>query len=444
MEFKKYSGIDVLVVGLGVSGCSAVEFLLERGANVVGFDSNAEKVMKTQEVSKLYKMGLKIYSELETISIENFSMVVASPGVSRNHPLYQLACEKGIEVIGEVELACREIVQPMIGITGTNGKTTVSMLVGHVLNFSGRKVKVLGNCGVPLTAQLSQDTDEIIVCELSSYQLETLRAKVIDYGVILNITPDHLDRYSGMEEYALAKIKIAGCLKKDGKMFIGKNVYKEYGGNFEGTKIKTIGFSSDCDVFSDKKSIYIKENIELILPDHYRGKFSHDVENIMAAFALCNEMGVDAGTFEKALETFKKPPHRIEFVRSLGGIDFYNDSKGTNLDAVIRAVESMPGKVILIAGGQAKENAFTSWLDSFGDKVKCICAIGEAKAIIERDLSEMYLVNSFQSLETAVNQAFAIAQEGDNVLLSPGCASFDMFNNFEHRGDRFKEIVLAL
>lgn len=447
MVIKNYNGKVVLVLGLGVSGRSAAEFLLDRGAHVVGLDHNAETLRENKEVAGLGKKGLKTFLDTEPIASDSFDLIIASPGVPRTHPIYRIAREKGKEVIGEVELACRNIVQPFIGITGTNGKTTVSMLVGHVLNFSGRKANVLGNSGIPLTSRLSQNFREIIVCELSSYQLETLQSKVIDHGVVLNITPDHLDRYNDMEDYACAKIKMAHCLKEQGKLFVGESIFTEYKRNFKGIKPKTIGFNPECDVFCDKKSIYMegsKENIELLLPDHYIGKSSHDVENIMAAFALCNEMGVDASTFVKALETFKKLPHRIEFVRSLGGVSFYNDSKGTNLDSVIRAVESMPGKVVLIAGGKTKGTRFASWLNSFGDKVRCICAIGEAKSKLDEELSGKYPVERFQSLESAVDRAFTIAQEGENVLLSPGCASFDMFKNFEHRGDRFKEIVLAL
>ncbi len=440
---NEYGNINVLVLGLGISGRSAAKFLLERGAKVAGADKNLEKLEENAEVSALKALGLQIFRDSDPILIDSFSLVVASPGVSPKHPLYATACEKGIEVIGEIELACRHISQPLIGITGTNGKTTVSLLVGHIFNSLGRKAQVLGNAGVPLTSQISGDLDEIIVCELSSYQLETLQVKIIDCGVILNITPDHLDRYQAMTEYAKAKVWMEQCIRKPNKLYVGESVKKEYYGLFKRIP-KTFGFNAACDVYCDTKAIFIKENIEMILPGDYRGKSNHDVENLMAAYAMCHEMGVAPKDFLNAFSSFKKPPHRIEYVKTINGINFFNDSKGTNLDAVIRAVDSMEGNVVLIAGGLAKGAEFTSWISAFGNKVKGICAIGEAKNKLVEDLSKRYSVTTCDSLESAVKQAFTIAQEGENVLLSPGCASLDMFKNFEHRGDCFKEIVLAL
>lgn len=442
MDF--YKNQHILVLGLGVSGLSAVKFLLDRGAIVTGADKKMEQFEGNEAIERLKIQGLHICCDSDPLDLSLFKLMVISPGISSTHPLYQSALEKGIEVIGEIELACRHVSQPFVGITGTNGKTTVALLIGHVLNNSGRKAQVLGNVGTPLTSQISNDSDEVIVCELSSYQLETLKEKIIDCGLVLNITPDHLDRYKTMEDYAKAKISMKNCLKEKGTLYVGKRVLSEFSHLFNEFSPKTIGFESTCDVQCDKKAIFIKENIEMILPDEYRGKSNLDVENIMAAFALCSELGVTSEDFLKAIETFKKPPHRIEFIKTISGVHFYNDSKGTNVDAVIKAVQSMSGKIILIAGGVPKGATFTSWIPFFIEKVKAICAIGEATAQLKSELSQHVSVRKCDSLENAVKKAFSIAEEEENVLLSPGCASLDMFKNFEHRGDCFKEIVLGL
>ncbi len=443
-EKMNYQGQQVLVLGLGVSGRSAARYLIKRGAIVTGVDKNPELLLGNAEIRELKELGLMVLKESDPIAMERFALVVASPGVPSSNPVYAAAMEKNIELIGEIELACREISAPIVAVTGTNGKTTVCLLLGHIFNALGRRAHVLGNAGVPLTSEIEREDDLMIVCELSSYQLETMGQQVIDCAAILNITPDHLDRYPNMEAYAKAKLSIAKCLKQPGRLYVGERAAKEYPSLLKGIGHQTFGFDPASDVFCDTRSIYVKENIELILPDQYRGKSNHDVENIMAAYALCREMGIGPEDFLSALETFKKPPHRIEFVRSIGGISFYDDSKGTNLDAVICAVQSMPGNVVLIAGGVDKGWPFTPWIEAFGDKVKAVFAIGEAKKKLEKELSGHLPVRLSDSLENAVFQAFAIAEEGECVLLSPGCASFDMFKNYEHRGDRFKEIVREL
>ena len=439
-----------LVVGLGVSGMSAAAFLLKRGASVTGIDKDKKGVEEKPEYSQLCQQGLQVFSEDEFISgnpdiiLESFDIIVVSPGVPQGHPIYQAAIKQGVEVVGEIELACRNIDQPFIGITGTNGKTTVSLLIAHVLNVSGKSAKVVGNAGIPLTSEIMEDDHSILVCELSSYQLETMRCRIIDYAALLNITPDHLDRYESMEDYAKAKISIASCLKTYGKLYIEESAYKKYVSLFGAFIPKTYGYSQSCDVYTDKDTIFFKEGVDLLLPKLYRGKSCHDVENIMAAFALCSQLGVTPEEFSEAFESFQKPPHRIEFVTEVRGVAFYNDSKGTNPDAVIRAVESMSGNVVLIAGGQDKGTGYSSWILPFKGKVQTVCAIGQAKKIIEQELGCDLQIIPCETLEKAVKTAFSIAKEGENVLLSPGCSSFDMFKNYEHRGNAFKQIVHEL
>ena len=414
--------MNILVLGLGVSGRAAAEFLLNRFCDVTALDQKGELLANDPDILCLIEKGLIVKTNLSFEEISNFQQVVISPGVPCTHQVIVDARHQGIEVIGEIELACRYLKQPMIAITGTNGKTTVTQLIGHVLNACGKPARVLGNGGVPLISEIENLDQEIVVCELSSYQLETLQSQVVDVGAILNITPDHLDRYSSMNAYAKAKWRLSSCLKKGAKLIISEQVMSDYG-----------HFSSVS-----------KENIELFTPDNYNGSLNHDEENRLAAKKMCLLAGVSSEEFDSAEKSFTKPPHRIEFVRNYNGVAFFNDSKGTNLDSVKRAVEKMDGPVVLIAGGKEKGTRFTSWIDPFKNKVKTIVAIGEAKKTITNELGEFFTVIEKDDLNSAVELASTIAVGRDNVLFSPGCSSFDMFKNFEERGNHFKECVWIL
>lgn len=438
----------VLVIGLGISGRSAVKFLLGKGANVIGFDRDRELLLNHPEIAALRALGLITENEYSLIKVSQFGLVVVSPGIPQNDYLYTEARNLGIETIGEIELACRYITQPVLGITGTNGKTTVTLLVTHILQKSGKPARALGNMGVPLTSEILIDKlitkNEILVVELSSFQLETIQSPVIDAAVILNITPDHLDRYANMEAYAIAKIRIKNCLKDNGKLFIEENAFEEFGHLLERAQVQRYGYSSDCDFHLSENSLCYKNNIEFKFPEQYQKKRNHDLENLVASYALCREMGVTSDEFLAALSSFHKPAHRIQFVRNANGISFYDDSKGTNIDAVIRAVESLEGEIILIAGGVDKGASYEPWIAAFAGKVKCICAIGQASRKMQRELSHKVPVLLFESLNAAVKHATSQAKPGSNVLLSPGCSSFDMFRDYAHRGEEFTKIVRAL
>jgi len=437
-------GKQVIVIGLGISGRSAARFLLNRGASVIGVDQKGLSLRDDPDISHLLMRGMRLLRDNVQIPSSEYDFVVASPGISPRHPLYQAAINAGKEVIGEITLACRSIRQPMIGITGTNGKTTVTLMVAHVLNHCGIPARSLGNIGVPLTAEVDGLKNEVIVAELSSFQLETLNVKVLDAAVLLNITPDHLDRYNSLEEYAKAKFHIYSCLKPDASFYIHEKCWKEYRDITSGMNVKTFGYDSTSSLWTDKEKIFEQQNVATNLPFDYRGAVSHDVENILAAYALCRQMGVQPDAFGQAVGLFRKPPHRIEFVRKRNGVSFFDDSKGTNLDAVMRAVESLNGNVVLIAGGVDKGAAYTPWIESFSGRVRCICAIGEAKEKIQRDVGDHISVKLYASLEEAVHQAAQVAEAGDHILLSPGCASFDMFRDYAHRGNEFKRIVQLL
>lgn len=431
---------QVLVIGLGLSGCASARFLLRRGAKVIGYD---QKTALDPEAEALCKQGMVFVCDLEKISLKDIDFAILSPGISLTHSLCVALQNEGVEIVGEVEFACRFLKHKAIGITGTNGKTTVTLLVTHVLNSAGIKAKAVGNVGVPITTALMESGEtDVFVLELSSYQLETLHTPILDCAAVLNITPDHLDRHGDMLSYARAKMRIASIMKPEGKLYVNM-VTKE---NFqslmpESDAIQSFGYEPTCEVYTDCTHVYQGGKRQFTLPMLFSGKSNHDAENIMAAYALCAALGVSGNGFEQALKSFQKPAHRIEFVVNKEGVSYYNDSKGTNIDAVIQAVNTMSGPVVLIAGGVDKGASYIPWKRAFNGKVKNICAIGQSARKIHDELSDEIPVEIFSTLEDAVVYASSIAIEGDSILLSPGGSSFDMFKNYEDRGDTFKEIV---
>ena len=266
----------------------------------------------------------------------------------------------------------------------------------------------------------------------------------IDCGVILNITPDHLDRYDSMDDYAYAKIKMKNNIKKNGQLFIEEKCFNTYHSQFNNDNIKTYGYTPKCTWYTDTYHVNNQKEKSFSLPSDYRGKPSHDIENIMASYILCESVGVTPEQFILALSSFKKPPHRIEFVREVNGVCYIDDSKGTNIDAVIRSVKSIETPIILICGGVDKGFPYTSWIEPFKPNVRLICAIGQSKEKIKNELLDSFIVELFETFEEAVIYAAKSANQGDTVLLSPGCSSFDMFKSYAHRGNEFQRIVNAL
>ena len=389
-----------------------------QGHAVLGVDGNWKELQSSE---------IPCQHESQPILWEQIERVIVSPGIHPRHPIYQAALSRGIDIIGEAELALPHFKKPMVAITGTNGKTTVTLLIEHALNFVGIKAKALGNVGIALCDYLLEPgPEEAFVIELSSFQLETMRTPVFDAAAILNITADHLDRYEDMQDYARAKWRLQHLLKEDGMLFVQKETLEE---------------------FSHLRQIENYQKIELIMPTHYTGNdlmAKHDIENASAAWGLCGCFSITSEQFGKALETFQKPPHRIEFVRELNGIQFFDDSKGTNIDAVIQAVCAMKGDVILIAGGVDKGASYLPWVESFAGKVKQIIVIGEAAPKIYGELHNHFNVKIADSLASAVQDAANVAKKGDTVLLSPGCSSFDMFRSYAHRGKEFQRYVQSL
>ncbi len=403
-----------LVIGLGKSGMAAYQLLRSLEYDVIGVD-------------RLPKDGAEFFMEGEELPHFEFDFVVISPGIHPKHPLAARARKEGIEVIGEAELAFRQIKNPVIGITGTNGKTTLTLLLAHIFNRCGKKARALGNVGVPFSTAVSDlEGDEIVVAELSSFQLETLKSARLKSAVITSITPDHLDRYGSLQEYAKVKGKISDLVTPDGVLYVTESVM-EYAHFFaKETAVKVLGPDSYLHLTGEKG---------------YWGK--QDEQAAVFSLAICKQWGVNLAQVLEAIETFKKPEHRLEYLGEAFGVSFYNDSKGTNPEATLFALGQMKRKVILIAGGRNKGSHFSIWKEPFKQQVKCAFLIGEASSEIEACL-ERNSAHQVEDLENAVAKAMEVSRPGDVILLSPGCASFDQFANYEERGNRFKELFEKL
>jgi len=415
-------GSVALVIGLGVSGKASAELLLFKGFSVIAADRRCEALKNDPRTQELIQRGLKLVSDGDEFPLSPVSLVVVSPGIVPSHPLIQKAKIAGIEMLGEIELALRYLPNRCIlGVTGTNGKTTTVLLTAHILNAFGIKAAAVGNVGAALSGYaLSPDKDEVLVVELSSFQLETLSIKPwFERAAILNITPNHLNRHASMEEYAEAKLRIGRCLKPGGKLLISRQVQKDY--NAGGVIFDAgLAFKGEAD------------GVRWGAPEGI---------NTAAARALCSFCKVPEKFIDSALKTFRKPPHRIEWVAEIDGIAYYNDSKASNVEAVIHGMALFPGPVILIAGGVDKGSTYAPWIPGFQGKVKKIVVFGESAQKMERELGANFALSRVSTLEEAVAAVRLTAARGDTVLFSPGCSSYDQFANFEERGERFKKIV---
>lgn len=434
-----------LVIGLGISGIAAARFLLKQGQMVLGIDNNDSYLKTNETIRHLQTLGMQCEHDSASIDWNFIERVVVSPGINPKHPVYQTAKAKKINIIGEAELALPHFKKPMVAVTGTNGKTTVALLVEHILNSAGIKTKALGNVGAALCDYLmNPGQEEVFIVELSSFQLETMQTPVFNAAALLNITPDHLDRYATMQDYALAKCQLQHLLKEGALFWVQTETVKEFARWLQLKNYQTFGLSKGSDLWLDQSTVKYREKIECIMPMRYREMSGHDNENALAAWALCQPFSINSEQFCKALERFQKPPHRIEFVCEIEGVSFFDDSKGTNIDAVVQAVRTMKGPVILIAGGVDKGASYLPWKESFAGKVKQIIAIGAAAPKIYNELQPYFNVKLADSLNTAVQVAMSDARKEDCVLLSPGCSSYDMFRNYAHRGEEFQRYVHSL
>ncbi len=446
----------VLVAGTGISGIAAAKLILDKGGEVVLYDGNAglnpEEVKA--KVGDCAKLSL-VLGEIKRSDLLGVELCVISPGIPLDSPFVAVVDEAKIPIIGELELAYQSSLGRLAAITGTNGKTTTTALTGEILKAQYEDVYVVGNIGEPYTAKVETMTeDSVTVAEVSSFQLETILDFRPEVSAILNITPDHLNRHKTMENYIQIKEAITLNQTEEDTVVLGYDdpVLREFGESGE-LKPKVIWFSSrerlkDGFCMNGDTIVYCKGGRETPVINvhsmHLLGR--HNYENVMAAAAIGMQMGVPLEKITEVIREFKPVEHRIEFVRERTGVKYYNDSKGTNPDAAIQALRAMPGPTILIAGGYDKNSEYDDWVAEFEGKVRYLILIGQTRDKIaacakKHGFTEIMYA---EDLPEAVQVSAVYADTGDYVLLSPACASWDMFKSFEERGEIFKECVMNL
>ena len=444
----------VLVFGTGISGIGAAKLLEKVQAEVILYDGN-EKLCK-EEIRKKLPNDSKCEIVLGALSkelLESLDLVVMSPGVPLDIPAVEQIKAAGIPIWGEIELAYQMSEGMVLAITGTNGKTTTTALLGEIMKAYAESVFVVGNIGNPYTdAALSMTEDSYTVAEISSFQLETIDTFAPKVSAILNITEDHLNRHHTMEEYIRVKELITKNQTKEDYCILNyeDEVLREFG---KKCPAKTVFFSSERKlekgVFLDGDVICLKtdkETFEIVKTEELKILGKHNYENVMAASAMAYYAGVPMEVIHKAVTQFRAVAHRIEFVEEIDGIAYYNDSKGTNPDAAIKGIQAMNRPTLLIGGGYDKESSYEEWIQSFDGKVKYLVLIGQTREKIQEAAHKCGFMNTIlaDNLEEAVSICTEKAEKGDAVLLSPACASWGQFDNYEQRGDKFKEYVYAL
>ena len=441
-----------LIVGLGKSGVAAAKLLLSEKKDIVLFNSSdmdADDFLKKNPELK----GVPFYTEeLPEKEYDGLDIAVLSPGVPLDIPFVEDLVKRGIHLSGEVELAYTFAKGTIAAITGTNGKTTTTALTGHILRDCYKDVRVVGNIGIPFTDEAATTTDDTrIAIEVSSFQLETIDTFHPKAAAILNITPDHLNRHHTMENYIAAKESIVKNQTPSDVTVLNyeDDVLREFGKTL---KTKVIYFSSKRKI---KDGLYYDESRNAIFIDKDGAEEkvidvsdlqiigAHNYENVCAAVALTLALDVPMDSIRESLKTFTAVEHRIEFVCEKNGVRYYDDSKGTNPDAAIKAVLSMPGPTVLIGGGYDKGSTYDEWVETFEGRVKKLVLIGVTKEKIAA-CCEKHGFKNYEfadSFKDAIDKCTAAAVKGDCVLLSPACASWDMFPNYEIRGDEFKDYV---
>ena len=426
-------------------------FLQQRGATVTVSDTKPPDQLK-EEIPLLLDHGMTV--ETGGHGERTFGgqdLIVVSPGVPYDAPQLVQARLQGEPVIGEIELAAENLVGSIIAITGSNGKTTTTTLVGEILAAAGVKTLVGGNIGTPAISLVERATPETItVLEVSSFQLETIKTFRPKVAVILNITPDHLDRHRTFDAYVNAKARIFE--NQQGSDFAVLNEDDETCLKLaDVVKAPLFWFSRKKEVgqgaFVSEGRILFRDahgEAEIMLLSEIPLKGAHNVDNVLAAVCTAALMGCRPDQIRKAVANFKAVEHRIEYVATINGVEYFNDSKATNVDATIKAVESFPKNIHLILGGKDKGSPYTVLRDLLRERVKRVYTIGAAAAKIEAEIQGSTEVVHAETLENAIKRAHAVAQPGDVVLLAPACASFDQFKSYEHRGRLFKEVVKGL
>lgn len=448
------AGKNILIIGAGKSGIAAAELLQKKQVSYMLYDGN-EKLDEKDLREKSRALGdCEIYlGDLAEEVLEKTDIAVLSPGVPVDLPVVEQIRERGILIWGEIELAYQFAKGGLLAITGTNGKTTTTSLLGEIMGAYASDVQVVGNIGIPYTSVAADTTEETVtVAEISSFQLETAVDFHPQVSAILNITPDHLNRHHTMECYIKTKESITRNQNEDETCVLNyeDEVLRRFG---EKLSNRVVFFSSkrrlDEGYFYEEGVIYrAKAGVvrKIIETDRLQILGLHNYENVMAATAMAESFGVPMDVIVEVLERFQAVEHRIEYVVEKRGVKFYNDSKGTNPDAAIQGIRAMNRPTFLIGGGYDKESEYDEWIEAFDGKVKKLVLIGQTREKIaacarEHGFTEIAFADS---LEEAIDICYENAVSGDAVLLSPACASWGMFDNYEQRGDLFKEYARSL
>ncbi len=443
----------VLVFGSGISGIGAVKLLEKHGADVILYDGNDK--LDPEKIREKLEEGCKaeiIFGSLPEEILAELDLAVLSPGVPTDLPIVNAMREKKVPIIGEVELAYQFGKGDILAITGTNGKTTTTTLLGQIMRDYQDDVFVVGNIGNPYTIAADEMTERsIAVAEMSSFQLETIADFRPNVSAILNYTPDHLNRHHTMEAYIKAKENIAKNQNENDICVL--NYEDEIMRKFsENLKAQVLFFSSqhklEKGIYLENDNIIYKNPEEVLVCNVNELQILgiHNYENVMAAVCMAAAYGVPMESIQKTIKAFSGVEHRIEYVTEKKGVAYYNDSKGTNPDAAIKGIQAMNRKTVLIGGGYDKDSVYTEWIESFEGKVKKLILIGATKEKIAADAEKCGFHDYVfaETFEEAVLMAADLAESGEAVLLSPACASWGMFPNYEVRGEKFKEIVNSL
>ena len=444
----------VLVLGLGDTGLSALRWLNRQGALLSVADTR--QMPPGLALLEVELPETKLYlGALTPQAFEGVDLVVISPGVSLSEPSVQAVIQRGVPVIGDVELFAqhRPSGTKLIAITGSNGKSTVTTMVGDMCRASGLKTTVAGNIGLPVLDTLNGDIPDVYVLELSSFQLETTSSLNATAATVLNISEDHMDRYHGLKDYAAAKARI---FSGTGVQVLNRQDSMSLDMTLEGRTCVTFGLdeAKNAEDFGlgqkDGATILMRGENELITSHELKISGSHNAANALAAMALCEVIGLQKEAMIKALREYKGLPHRVEWVAEISNITFYDDSKGTNVGATCAALQGLVGpndssKIVLIAGGDGKGQDFSPLSGIVARNARAVVLIGRDALEIQKGLNvESIHIVKVETLELAVKAAYDLAQPGDAVLLSPACASFDMFRNYVHRAEVFVQSVKAL
>lgn len=456
MTPQELSQLRVLVVGAGVTGASVMRYLL---ANDVAFDVTDGKATPSDKVRQLLNEGAYV-AGLDEVNPSNYDVMVLSPGIPRAHPMIKAALAAGVSVIGDIELFASVVKGDVIAITGSNGKSTVASMAAHVLKQCGRQVELCGNIGTAVLDVLPKPTDSntevgqhshrnqeknsnamVYVLELSSYQLESLQRLSPLSAVVLNISEDHLDRYDSIEHYAAVKRHVYSNAN-----YLVANADDERT-HPEANTNNTLWFSSTNEKakFSLKnlanQQVLCVDDQAVITTDDLQVPGEHNVANALAVMALLHPLQLTLKQLKLGLSSFHGLEHRTQLVAEVNGVRWYNDSKGTNVDACIKAIQAMPGAVVLIAGGQGKGVDFAPLRPVVSERVKAVVLMGEDAPKLRATLEGASELFDVSSMHEAVELSKQLAENGDVVLLSPACASFDMFENYQARGRLFCESV---